>query len=72
MRRPTPDLSSARWFKAQASEGSKGCVEVAHLEEGTVVRASKDPQVGVLFFTPHAWECFLDGAYRGEFARPAR
>ncbi|MGW9347883.1 protein of unknown function [Nocardiopsis flavescens] len=67
-----PDLSDARWFKARASETAQGCVEVAHLEEGTVVRDSKDPQAGVLFFTPNEWECFLDGAHKGEFARPTR
>ncbi|MFV2195313.1 DUF397 domain-containing protein [Nocardiopsis sp. LOL_012] len=67
-----PDLRGATWFKAQASEGSKGCVEVAHLDEGTAVRNSRDPQGSVLFFTPHEWECFLDGAQGGEFARPTR
>ncbi|MDA8369991.1 MAG: DUF397 domain-containing protein [Nocardiopsaceae bacterium] len=66
-----PDLTTADWCKAQASEGSKGCVEVAHLEEGTAVRDSKDPDGSVLFFTPHEWECFLDGAAKGEFTRPA-
>ncbi|MEV2277046.1 DUF397 domain-containing protein [Nocardiopsis sp. CNR-923] len=67
-----PDLSGAHWFKAQASDTAKGCVEVAHLDEGTAVRNSRDPQGGVLFFTPHEWECFLDGAHKGEFVRPAR
>ncbi|MFC9088013.1 MULTISPECIES: DUF397 domain-containing protein [Nocardiopsis] len=69
---PNPDLNGAIWFKAQASEGSKGCVEIAHLDEGTAVRNSRDPEGGTLFFTPHEWECFLDGAHKGEFARPTR
>lgn len=69
--RPTPDLRDAVWFKAQASEGSRGCFEVAHLDEGTAVRNSRDPEGSALFFTPHEWECFLDGAHKGEFARPA-
>lgn len=66
----SPDLADARWFKATASEGSKGCVEVAHLAEGTAVRDSKNPDAPALFFTPHEWACFLDGATKGEFARP--
>ncbi|MGI5118761.1 DUF397 domain-containing protein [Marinactinospora thermotolerans] len=59
-----------RWFKATASQGSSGCVEVAHTDRGTYVRDSKDPEGGRLFFTPHEWECFLDGARNGEFHRP--
>ena len=67
-----PDLTGARWFKAKVSETAQGCVEVAHLDEGTAVRNSRDPEGGELFCTPHEWECLLDGAHKGEFARPAR
>jgi hypothetical protein len=31
------------------------------------VRDSKNPDSGVLLYTPHEWDCFLDGARRGEF-----
>ena len=42
---PTADeLARARWFKATASSGGQGCVEVAHLDHWTVVRDSKEPR----------------------------
>ena len=68
---PAPDvIAHARWFKAQASNGGQGCVEVAHLEDWTVVRDSKNPGGPVHYYTPHEWDCFLDGASNGEFNRP--
>ncbi len=69
---PYPDsaeLAGASWFKATASNGSEGCVEVAHLERWTVVRDSKNPDAPVHCYTPHEWVCFLDGARAGEFDR---
>jgi hypothetical protein len=69
--RPTPEeLERATWFKATASNGASGCVEVAHLESWTVVRDSKDPDGPVHLYTPYEWACFLDGAQGGEFDRP--
>ncbi|GAA3735826.1 DUF397 domain-containing protein [Salinactinospora qingdaonensis] len=67
-----PDLATAHWFKATASNSGHGCVEVAHVAGGTAVRDSKNPDGSVLFFTPHEWECFVDGVGKGEFHRPAR
>jgi hypothetical protein len=70
--RPTPaELAQARWFKAQASNGGQGCVEVAHLQHWIVVRDSKNPGGPVHRYTPREWACFLDGARNGEFDRPA-
>jgi hypothetical protein len=67
---PTPgELAQAPWFKAAASNGGSGCVEVAHLEQWTVVRDSKDPSGPVHCYTPHEWACFLTGARAGEFDR---
>ncbi|HEX6523929.1 MAG TPA: DUF397 domain-containing protein [Streptosporangiaceae bacterium] len=67
---PTPDeLARASWFKATASNGGSGCVEVAHLERWTVVRDSKDPAGPVQCYTPHEWECFLAGVRACEFDR---
>lgn len=67
---PAPeDLARASWFKARASNGGTGCVEVAHLESWTVVRDSKNPDGPVHAYTPHEWACFLDGARAGEFDR---
>jgi hypothetical protein len=70
---PSPtaeELRSAVWFKAAASNGAAGCVEVAHLDQWTVVRDSKNPGAPVHCYTPHEWACFLNGARAGEFDRP--
>jgi len=41
---PAPEeLEHATWFKATASNGGTGCVEVAHLASWTVIRDSKNP-----------------------------
>lgn len=65
---PTPEeLGRAAWFKAERSNGSQSCVEVAHLESWTVVRDSKDPGGPVQCYTPHGWARFLDGVRAGEF-----
>jgi Domain of unknown function (DUF397) len=68
---PTPsEIASARWTKATASNTSSGCVEIAHLDRWTVIRDSKNPAGPIHCYTPHEWECFLDGAKNGEFDRP--
>ncbi|MEV7004185.1 DUF397 domain-containing protein [Streptomyces sp. NPDC093982] len=59
------------WFKASASSGSGGCLEVAFLEDGRVaVRDNEDLSNPPFVVTQHVWECFLDGANRGEFNIP--
>jgi hypothetical protein len=61
--------SELTWRKARksSSDGS-GCVEVADLPGGgRAVRDSKNPSDGMLSFTAHEWDCFLDGAKKGEF-----
>lgn len=63
------ELTRATWRKATRSGGSQGCVEVAHLQHWTVVRDSKNPDAAIQCYTPHEWECFLDGARAGEFDR---
>jgi hypothetical protein len=60
-----------RWIKASASEGSKGCVEIAHLAGGTAVRDSKNPHGPMLLFTAQEWTCFLHEARNSALARPA-
>jgi hypothetical protein len=68
---PTPgELARASWFKATASNGGSGCVEVAHLDRWKVVRDSKNPRGPVLCCTPDEWASFLDRARSGEFDRP--
>ena len=69
---PAPDreeLENASWVKASRSNGSNGCVEVAHVANWTAVRDSKNPAGPVQLYTVHEWDCFLDGARNGEFDR---
>ena len=61
-------LADARWIKATASSGNRGCVEIAQLRDGRIaLRDSKHPDVTPFVFTRHEWDCFLDGARKGEF-----
>ncbi|WP_280491830.1 DUF397 domain-containing protein [Nocardia asiatica] len=65
------DLSGARWFKSTHSSAGSECVEIAHLDGGRVgVRDSKNPNGGVLVFTPSEWDEFVSGAREGKFDRP--
>ncbi|WP_043737954.1 DUF397 domain-containing protein [Nocardia asiatica] len=65
------DLSGARWFKSTHSSAGSECVEIAHLDGGRVgVRDSKNPNGGVLVFTPSEWDEFMSGARDGKFDRP--
>ncbi|MFG3619362.1 DUF397 domain-containing protein [Nocardia sp. NPDC047654] len=60
------DLSGARWFKSSRSSAGSDCVEIAHLDGGRVgVRDSKNPQGGVLVFSPSAWDAFVSGRGTG-------
>lgn len=53
------DLSGAAWFKSTRSASGNECVEVAHLNGGTVgVRDSKNPTGPALVFGPEAWDAF--------------
>jgi hypothetical protein len=63
------ELAHANWFKASGSNGTQGCVEVAHLANWTAVRDSKTPAGPVHIYTPYEWECFIAGARDGEFDR---
>lgn len=63
------EIANASWFKSTSSDTSQGCVEVAHLDNWTLVRDSKNPDGPVHTYTAHEWQCFLDGALAGEFHR---
>ncbi|MEU1998352.1 DUF397 domain-containing protein [Nocardia gamkensis] len=66
----TVDLSGARWFKSSYSASNGQCVEIAHLNDGTVgMRDSKNPTGPALTFTPAAWDTFLTATQDGEFTR---
>jgi hypothetical protein len=62
------DVRSLRW---QRSGDTAGSIEVAFTEAGgdpwVLMRVVEDPASRVLVYDHHEWECFLDGAKRGEF-----
>jgi len=43
------------------------CVEVARIEDGYLVRDSKNPGGAYLAFTDQEWEAFMDGVKAGDF-----
>ncbi|MGP2438883.1 DUF397 domain-containing protein [Streptomyces sp. JW3] len=66
------DLDNLSWFKASASSGSGGCLEVAFLPDGRVaLRDNEDLGNPPFVVGAHQWRCFLDGASKGEFDLPA-
>jgi hypothetical protein len=65
--------SALNWVKSSLSFSNGNCVEVADLAGGGVaVRNSRDPEGGMLRFTPGEWHAFLGGARNGEFDHFAR
>ena len=75
MKKTTPDPNQSPdekgWHKSSYS-GVDACVEVA-IPKGSrtvLVRDSKDPNAGILGFTPEEWTAFLLGAKDGEFDLP--
>uniref|UniRef100_UPI003F493C21 DUF397 domain-containing protein n=1 Tax=unclassified Streptomyces TaxID=2593676 RepID=UPI003F493C21 len=72
MDRTNIDLAGAAWFKASASSANGGCLEAAFLPDGRVaLRDNEDLDNPPFVVTRHVWECFIDGAARGEFNFPA-
>lgn len=67
------NLTGASWSKSSYSAGGNGdCVEVTRVTEGgdllgMAVRDSKNPEGGVLRFTPSEWRAFAQGVENGEF-----
>ncbi|MGX1025487.1 hypothetical protein RKD37_000074 [Streptomyces ambofaciens] len=64
-----PDyLQNLDWFKAEASSGSGGCLEVAFTPDGRVaLRDNEDLSNPPFVVSEHVWTCFLNGATNGEF-----
>jgi hypothetical protein len=63
----TTDLSSARWMRSRACS-SDGCVEVAHLADGSVaIRDSKNTNLPAHVFDREEWAAFIAGVRNGEF-----
>jgi hypothetical protein len=67
--KPTPeelgiDLAAQQWDRS--GEGT-GAIEVAFPGDWVLMRVVGDPGGRVLVFDRNEWECFLDGARKGEF-----
>jgi Domain of unknown function (DUF397) len=61
------DLSAARWIRSRACS-TDGCVEVAHLADGSVaVRDSKDVRKAAHVFDRDEWSAFITGVKNGDF-----
>ncbi|MFF1400449.1 DUF397 domain-containing protein [Streptomyces sp. NPDC058287] len=61
-------LRELDWFKAAASSGQGGCIEVAFTDDGRVaIRDNEDLGNPPFVVSKHVWRCFLDGAGKGEF-----
>lgn len=62
-------VREGRWYKASASEGTGGCVEVAPNVPGVAgVRDSKDPGGPVLVFDRQAFAQFVEATATGRFS----
>jgi hypothetical protein len=58
------------WRKSSVSGENGDCVEIAFVEDGVLVRHSRNPSGPVLSFTPSEWRAFLTGTRNGEFDLP--
>jgi hypothetical protein len=69
------DLAAQAWHRSGHGHGT---IEVAFARavnragladraEWVLMRVTGDPEQRVLVFDRHEWECFLDGARKGEF-----
>jgi hypothetical protein len=59
-------VNAVEWRKGKRC-GSNACVEVAKVDEGVLVRDSKNPDGAVLSFTAQEWAVFVEGIEAGEF-----
>jgi len=59
-------VNVAQWRKSTRC-GSAACVEVAKVDDGYLVRDSKNPDGAVLSFTEREWAAFVEAVEAGEF-----
>jgi hypothetical protein len=55
------------WIKAKKSNDEGQCVEMRRNGDAIEVRDSKNPDGGILRYSPAEWAAWLDGAKKGEF-----
>ena len=58
------------WYRSSRTSGASNCVEVAHGDEWTAVRDSKNRVGPVLTVTNDEWQTFI-GATAGRSVRPS-
>lgn len=59
-------MGAIEWRKSSYC-GTSSCVEVAMVENGVMVRDSKEPETDFLIFTREEWRAFITGVLAGEF-----
>ncbi len=57
--------------RAPGVSRASGTDEPGRAEDWVLMRVAGDPDRRVLVFDRNEWECFLDGARKGEFDDPA-
>lgn len=66
------DVAAQHWQRSGAGDGA---IEIAFADvaatgseaQWVLMRVAGDPAARVLVYDRHEWECFLDGARKGEF-----
>jgi hypothetical protein len=58
---------TGNWKKASWSVAEGACVEVAPVQDGVLVRNSKDRTGPIVRFTDAEWKAFVAGVKDGEF-----
>ena len=62
----TNSTEQPRWRRSTRC-GSNACVEVARVGGDYLIRDSKDPDGGLLRFSPEEWAAFASAVQAGEF-----
>lgn len=58
------DVARLTWHSSSAGPGA---LQIAFTDDWVLMRVSDDPTGRILVYDHHEWECFLDGAKKGEF-----
>jgi hypothetical protein len=58
------------WRRSSICEGATGCVEVAFVDGGVLLRSSRVPDGPVVRFDNDEWDVFVRGVKAGDFEPP--